>query len=72
MSWQRSKKGNLWRKAGRLTVSVFQRKDESFGWCIADHEGPQYSKDDWPSEQEAVRAAEWEVERREIAIEALL
>ncbi len=70
--WSRSRKGNLWKRAGSLTCTVFQHKDGSYGWCVADGEGPEYSRESWPSEEQAVKAVEWEIERRAIALASLI
>jgi hypothetical protein len=43
-AWRRSKRGNLWRLWGGLTVTVFERDDGYWGWCIADDEGQRYSR----------------------------
>lgn len=69
--WQRSKKGNKWRRAGRLTATVFKTRN-GFTFCIADHDGPSYVDSDWETEQEAIAACESEIVRRDVMLESLL
>ena len=37
--FRRSQKGNLWRHFEGMTLTIFGREDERFGWCIVDVEG---------------------------------
>jgi len=53
--FQRSRKGNLWRVYDGLTVTVFQRVDGEFGWCIAaDEDDTQFSSRGYETEEEAL------------------
>lgn len=51
--WQRSKKGNLWRKWRGLTVTIFRGPSGLYRWCIADSDGCRYSQHEYRSEQKA-------------------
>lgn len=51
--WQISKKGNKWRKAGRLTATVFRTR-AGYTWCLADADGPSYADTAWDTEREAI------------------
>jgi hypothetical protein len=50
----RAKKGGLWRHYDGRTVSVFQRSDHFYSWCIADDTDRRYSRAAFESEEEAV------------------
>ena len=54
-NWQRSRKGNLWRKWEGLTVTVFYRL-RRYHWSIADEEGPRFSQGSYSGEAEAITA----------------
>jgi hypothetical protein len=58
-TWKRSHKGNLWRRWGGLTVTVFKNKDDLYAWCIAGSKAdgrPRFSRCHWVTEDEAVEA----------------
>jgi hypothetical protein len=53
--FKRSRKGNLWRLWDGRTITVFQRRDGRFGWCISDHAGQRWSPwQGWADEQSAL------------------
>jgi hypothetical protein len=52
--WRRSQKGNLWRSWEELTVTVFRRDDDTFGWSISGGDGVEYSETEYPSEIDAM------------------
>jgi hypothetical protein len=54
--FRRSKRGNLWRLWDGLTVCVFCRSDEYFGWSIAADDGPRFSTAGYESADEAIVA----------------
>lgn len=54
--WKRSKRGNLWRDWGSARVSIFERDDGFYGWCIADSGEPQFSRGGFKSESAAMNA----------------
>jgi len=59
-AWKRTPTGNLWtqlRDGRRLTL--FRRQDGLFAWCIADGDGPRFSRRGWKTEGEAADAM-WE------------
>jgi hypothetical protein len=70
-TWKTSRKGNRWRKAGRLTCTVFKTKT-GYTFCIADSDGPSYSDTAWETEREAIVACESEIIRRDVLLEVLL
>lgn len=53
-AWGRSTKGNLCRQWDGVTLTIFKRDDECFGWCIADGEETRYSSGKFDSEEEAM------------------
>jgi hypothetical protein len=54
-----SRKGNLWRRWGDVTLTVFRRRC-GYGWAIAEAGGlVTYSGGTWPTEEEAL-AGLWE------------
>lgn len=53
-AWKRSKKGNRWRHWDGVTLTIFKRDDECFGWCIADGEETQFSTDEFETEVDAI------------------
>jgi hypothetical protein len=57
--WRRSQKGNLWQRLddGRA-VTVFERDDGTYSWCIADEDGPTWSRSRYGTEEEALEAVE--------------
>ena len=69
--WQISKRGNKWRKAGRLTATVFRTR-AGFTWCLADADGPTYADTCWDTERAAIAACESEIVRRDLLLESLL
>lgn len=54
-AWQRSAKGNLWRRWDEVTVTIFYR-DRRYRWSIADGEEVQYSRATYGDEEEAMTA----------------
>lgn len=52
--WKRSKKGNRWRHWEGATLTIFKRRDECFGWCIADGEENQFSSSGFETEADAI------------------
>lgn len=57
--WRRSAKGNLWRRlSDGSTVTVFQKQDGRYGYCVY-RDGPNYSHAAYRTEEEAQEAA-WE------------
>jgi hypothetical protein len=59
--FRRSRKGNLWRRYGGRTLTVFGGVD-SFSWCIADGERRRFSRGSYDSERSALSALWCEVE----------
>jgi hypothetical protein len=55
-AWLWSKKGNLWRKWGDKTLTIFRRKDGRFGYVYHDGEEPHYSQDGYETEDDAISA----------------
>lgn len=54
--WQRSKKGNLWRHFDGMTVTIYHRNDDFFGWCVADEYGTRFSRGGYETEIDAMDA----------------
>jgi hypothetical protein len=53
--FRRSKKGNLWRHFEGMTLTIFGRDDERFGWCLVDAEGDKrFSRGSYESEEDAL------------------
>lgn len=58
--WRRSRKGNLYRRWLDMTLTVFQRQDQLYGYCISPRKGPpRYSAGGYGTEDQAM-AAMWE------------
>lgn len=55
-AWRRSRRGNLWRTWGDLTVSIFYHADARYHWSVADSDGPRYSSCGYATEEEAMTA----------------
>ena len=53
--FQRSRRGNLWAKMGDEVLSVFARKDGSFGWSVATEDGPTFSQETYTEEEDALQ-----------------
>ena len=53
--FRRSKRGNIWCEWDGLTLTVFPRS-QGFCWCIADSEGPQFSRRRYETEGEAMES----------------
>ena len=51
--WKRSRAGNLWRYWMGMTLSVFSRSDNFYGWCIAYGADTQFSNCGFATEEEA-------------------
>lgn len=63
--FRRSKKGNLWRHLEGMTVTIFGREDERFGWCIVDAEGEKrFSRGTYEDEESAIGGLADELEDR--------
>ena len=62
--WQRSKKGNLWRHYGGMTLTIFEREgDGYYGWCLVENDDNKtFSEDACEDEAEAMDAMWDEVE----------
>jgi hypothetical protein len=61
--FQRSRRGNLWRHYDGLTVTVFERREGRYGWCIvADEDEKRFSQTGYESESEAIRALGYELD----------
>jgi hypothetical protein len=65
-AWHQSIKGNMTRRHDRLQLTVYQRHDSRYSWCIA---GPakktvRFSQESWATEEEAMEAVEAEVSSR--------
>jgi hypothetical protein len=54
--FRRSQKGNLCRQFEGLTVTVFRRPDDTFGWCIADGDDVRFSPGGYEDEGSAMYA----------------
>jgi hypothetical protein len=54
LHFARSRKGNLWRRYRDLTLTVFQRKDETYAWCIAHGDRPRFSPRSCDTEEDAL------------------
>jgi hypothetical protein len=56
--FRRSKKGNLWRNfEGDMTLTIFRRRgDDTYGWCVADEQGPRFSRRGFETEEAALFA----------------
>jgi hypothetical protein len=53
--FERAATGNLWRKVGLVTVSVFPRaKRGGFGWCVADGGNKTWSPIGYETEADAL------------------
>jgi len=52
-AWQRSKKGNLWRKWDNLTLTVF-RRGSCYAWSMADGDEVTYSPRSYPNAEQAL------------------
>lgn len=50
----RSRKGNLWRHWGDLTLTIFSRRG-SYAYCIAGRELPDYSDEEFDTEEDALK-----------------
>jgi hypothetical protein len=57
--FRRSAKGNLWRKWGEATLTVFARRDGRYGWVVADEHGPTFGTEAFADERDAI-ADLWE------------
>jgi hypothetical protein len=55
-AFKRSSKGNLWCERQGETLTVFKRRDGSYGFSIADAEGPRFSEQSYESEDSALQA----------------
>lgn len=57
-AWSLSKRNpeNIWRMWEGLTVTVFRRNDDFYGYSIADSDGPRYSKTAYETQEEALYA----------------
>ncbi len=61
--FRRSKKNNLWRHLEGMTLTIFGREDERFGWCIVDAEGErQFSRGSFETEADALGSLAEELE----------
>lgn len=60
--WMESKRGNRWRKYNGQTLTIFEYRNGSFGWCIADENGPRFSKTSYDTIHRALRAMRDELE----------
>ena len=55
--FQRSGRGNLWRYWEDRTVSVFKRRDDRYGWCIASGDyQKEWAPESYESEDDALGA----------------
>lgn len=61
LNWQRSKRGNLWRHWNGITLTIFSRSDNSFGWSWADEERPRFSSNGYADEAAAIDGLAWEL-----------
>jgi hypothetical protein len=63
--WRLSAKGNLWRRHGPFTLTVFTRRDGLFGWCVAGgkKDPPRFSPGGYQSPGEAVYVVTAEANR---------
>lgn len=62
--WKRSAKGNLYRRWGALTLTVFARGSGRYGYCISfrGSAAPRFSPTSFATEEEAVDAVRIELE----------
>ena len=54
--FSRSRRGNLWRLFEGKTRTVFRRRDDYFGWCIATDESKKFSAQGYEFEGDALAA----------------
>ena len=55
-AWHTSAKGNRWRHWEGMTLTLFRREDDYFGWCIVDSERKRFSPCGYGEEEEAMYA----------------
>jgi hypothetical protein len=54
--FQKSRRGNLWRRWNGVTLTVYQQGSGYYGFCIASEEGPQFSARSYETEAECLDA----------------
>lgn len=55
--FRRSKRGNLWQQRDGASLTVFERADGWYGWCVAGPEGDKrFSSSAYETEDEAMGA----------------
>jgi len=54
--FQRSRKGNHWRKWESINLTVFKRPDGCWGYCIADEFGPRFGTSRYKSADAAMES----------------
>lgn len=61
--WSRSQKGNLYRRLGQATVTVFEMFDGRFGYSIFDGEKVQFGQRHYVSQRAAMKALQRVLEK---------
>jgi hypothetical protein len=56
--FERSRKGNLWRPYAGWALTIFERVTRPgwYSWCIADEDGPRFSREAYEGEEAALDA----------------
>jgi hypothetical protein len=50
----RSRRGNLWCRLGEWTLTVFQRNDGGWAWCLTTGDDPRFPRHSFESESHAL------------------
>jgi hypothetical protein len=64
-AWTLSRRGNLWTRHGNSVLTLFERQDGTYGWCIADGDGPVFARRKFRDRGEALADLRRAVEKRE-------